>query len=69
VVGIFHRFERRVPAKHLMPVGPAASCQYMKLTTLETLRDALLFGGHVVTVPPDIAARARGAVERMVAVG
>jgi quinolinate synthase len=41
----------------------------MKMITLENLRDALRDGKHVVTVPPDIAERARRALERMVAIG
>ena len=68
-VGIIHRFERRVPAKSFTPVDPEASCQYMKLTTLAKLRDALLYGVHEVTVPTEIADRARIALERMVAIG
>ncbi|MGO9177720.1 MAG: quinolinate synthase NadA, partial [Candidatus Limnocylindrales bacterium] len=68
-VGILHRFSRRVPAKRFTPVDPGASCPYMKLTTLEKLRDALLHGVHEVSVPAEIADRARGAIARMVAVG
>jgi quinolinate synthase len=36
----------------------------MKMITLEKLRD----WQHVVTVAPDVADRARGAIERMVAI-
>ena len=41
----------------------------MKLTTLEKVRDALRDGEPRVTVEPEIAARARLAIERMVAIG
>ena len=41
----------------------------MKMITLEKLRDSLRDMNYQVTVPPDIAARARRAVERMVAIG
>ena len=41
----------------------------MKMITLEKLRDCLRDGKHVVTVPPETAARARLALERMVSLG
>jgi quinolinate synthase len=40
----------------------------MKMVTLEKLRDSLLDWKLVVAVPPEIAARARGAIDRMVAI-
>ena len=40
----------------------------MKMITLEKLRDSLRDWKHVVTVEPEIAERARGAIERMVAI-
>ena len=46
-----------------------AICKYMKMITLEKLRDSLRDWKHVVTVEPEIAARARGAIDRMVAIG
>ena len=41
----------------------------MKMITLENLRDSLRDWKHVVTVAPDIAERARGAIDRTAAVG
>ncbi len=41
-------------------------CRYMKMITLEKLRDSLRDMRHVVTVDPAVAARARGAIQRMV---
>ncbi len=41
----------------------------MKMITLEKLRDSLRDGKHRVTVDPETAARARLAIERMVAIG
>jgi quinolinate synthase len=41
----------------------------MKTITLPAVRDSLLLDQYHVTVPPDIAARARGAIDRMVALG
>ena len=43
-----------------------AVCRYMKLITLEKLRDSLRDMRHVVTVPTDVADRAAAAIERMV---
>jgi len=42
-------------------------CPHMKKITLEGVRDALVHLRHEVTVPADVAARARRAVERMLA--
>lgn len=47
---------------------PCNMCPHMKRITLENIRDALAFGQHEVTVDPDVSARARVAVERMLAV-
>ena len=41
----------------------------MKTITLENLRDSLREMRYEVTVPADVADRARGAIERMVAIG
>jgi len=41
----------------------------MKMITLEKTRDALRDWKFEVTVEPGIAERARGAIERMVAIG
>ena len=41
----------------------------MNIITLDNLRDSLRLMQHAVTVPDEIAARARRAVERMVALG
>ncbi len=49
-------------------VRPCNLCPHMKRITLENVRDALRDLKHVVDVDPAIAARARTAVERMLAV-
>ena len=41
----------------------------MKRITLANIRDALAIGQHEVTVPDEIIAPARRALERMLAVG
>jgi quinolinate synthase len=67
--GILHRLRLEAPGKTFEPVREDAVCRYMKLTTLEKVRDALRNGEPRVTVEPEIAARARLAIERMVAIG
>ncbi|CAB4699424.1 MAG: quinolinate synthase NadA [Actinobacteria bacterium] len=68
-VGILHRLRKEVPGKRFDPVREEASCKFMKMITLVKLRDALRDEKYVVTVDPEIADRARGAIERMVAIG
>jgi quinolinate synthase len=67
--GILHRLGKEVPEKTFEAVSEKAICQYMKLITLEKVRDSLREMKFEVTVPDEIAARARGALERMVAIG
>ena len=66
--GIIHRLQKDVPGKRFEAVSERAICRYMKMITLEKLRDSLRDWKHVVTVEPAIADRARGAIERMVAI-
>src|SRR5581483_11873011 len=67
--GILHRLQKEVPGKRFEPVRDDAVCRYMKLTTLEKVRDSLLHDQHRVEVEPELAERARLAIERMVAIG
>ena len=66
-IGIIHRLEKEAPGKRFEPVNRNAFCKYMKMITLEKLRDSLRDWKFEVTVEPEIAARARGAIDRMVA--
>jgi quinolinate synthase len=68
-IGIIHRLEKEAPGKRFEPVNRKAFCKYMKMITLEKLRDSLRDWKYEVEVEPEIAARARGAIERMVALG
>ena len=47
-------------------IGPCNMCPHMKRITLENIRDCLLYLRYEVTVPDDMADRARLAVQRMV---
>lgn len=44
-------------------------CPHMNEITLEQTRDALQYMQYVVEVPEEIRARARRAVDRMIAIG
>jgi quinolinate synthase len=68
-VGILHRLRRENPSKRFFAANERASCAYMKVTTLPKVRDALIRTQHRITVPEDVARRARRAIERMVAIG
>jgi quinolinate synthase len=67
--GIMHRMQQMAPAKEFIAADPEAVCAFMKTITLPAVRDSLLLDQYHITVPPDIAARARGAIDRMVALG
>jgi quinolinate synthase len=67
--GILHRLHKEAPGKKFEAVTERAICKYMKMITLEKLHDSLRDWKYEVTVEPEIAQRARGAIERMVALG
>ena len=67
--GVLHRLNRQAPDKRFIAVRESAVCGYMKTITLESIHRALRDMVYPVTVDAKIAARARVAIERMVAVG
>ena len=67
--GLLHGLRKAAPGKTFVNLTPRMLCPNMKLTTLAKVRDALAYRQFEVDVEPVIAARARTAVERMVAVG
>lgn len=67
--GLIHGLSKAAPEKTFFELSPKMICPNMKLTTLAKVRDALRDGAGEVKLDPDIAERARQAVERMVAVG
>ena len=68
-IGIIHRLEKEAPEKRFEPVNRKAFCKYMKMITLEKVRDSLRDWKYEVDVEPEIARRARGAIDRMVSLG
>jgi quinolinate synthase len=67
--GILHRMELESPDREFIPANRAAVCKYMKMITLPKLRDSLREMRYEVEVAPEIAARARLPIERMIAIG
>jgi quinolinate synthase len=67
-IGIIHRLEKEAPGKRFEPVNRKAFCKYMKMITLEKVRDSLRDWKYEIEVDAEIAARARGAINRMVAI-
>ncbi|MDD1695980.1 MAG: quinolinate synthase NadA [Methanoregula sp.] len=65
--GILHRFIRECPSKKCYPLSTAAICRNMKKTDLIKVRDTLITLQPQITVPEEIADRARCAIERMLA--
>jgi quinolinate synthase len=68
-VGILHRLRRENPNKTFYPANEHAVCAFMKVTTLPKVLSSLQRLEHRITVPEEIASRARLAIERMVAIG
>ena len=64
-VGIIDRLEKEAPGKEYIPAAEDAVCEYMKLTTLEKIYISLRDEVYRVTVPPEVAEKARRAIERM----
>jgi len=67
--GVLHRLRRENPDKEFLAADDSAECRYMKMITLEGLRDSLRDLKYEVTVPPAVAGRARLAIDRMLAIG
>jgi quinolinate synthase len=67
--GMLHQLRQANPAVRWEPVNPNAVCRFMKMTTPATLLRCLREGVEEVRVAPDVAARARRAVQAMISVG
>ncbi|OGD24493.1 MAG: quinolinate synthase [Candidatus Aminicenantes bacterium RBG_13_63_10] len=64
--GIIHRLKKENPAKDFHPAKVASLCVNMKKTSLAKVLTALERNQFRVVVAPDIARRARGAIEKMI---
>ena len=67
--GILHRLRKLVPGKEFIPIEAdrcsCAECEFMKLNTLEKLRDCLRDMTPRVSLPEDLRLRAAKPLERM----
>ncbi len=64
-VGILHRLRKENPNKTFYPATEESFCEFMKLNTLEKVLWSLEDLEYKVTVPPEIAQKARLSIERM----
>ena len=67
--GMLHRLRRELPHKTFIP-GPTdhcacADCRYMKMNTLDKLRDCLRDLSSQIVIPEDLRARAELPIRRM----
>ena len=68
-VGMLHQLRKAAPEIDFQAVNDKASCRYMKMITPAALLRCLVEGRDEVHVDEATAAAARGAVERMIAIG
>lgn len=64
-VGLLYRLKKENPDKNFYPVKITMLCPNMKITTLESVLNALKDMKYVIKVSEDIRIRAREALERM----
>jgi quinolinate synthase len=67
--GMLYPLRQAAPRANLIEANRMAFCKYMKMITLPKLRDSLREMKFEVSVPKEIAERARIPIERMVAIG
>ncbi|MGH3248354.1 MAG: quinolinate synthase NadA [Trebonia sp.] len=67
--GMLHQLRKANPSVSWEAVNPHATCRFMKMITAEALERCLRTGEAEVHVDPSVAARARHAVEAMIATG
>ncbi len=71
-IGEIAHMQREMPDKHFVPVMDIAVCRNMKTVTLANLLNVLEHLDHwqdfVVQVPPDVAAKAKHAIDRMITI-
>ncbi len=67
--GMLYPLQQAAPRANLIEANRMAFCKYMKMITLPKLRDSLREMKFEVSVPAEVAERARIPIERMVAIG
>jgi len=67
-VGIIHRLKKENPGKEFITAYEGAICPNMKLNTLERIYASLKEETHLITVPNQVAKKARKALEKMLTI-
>jgi quinolinate synthase len=67
-IGIIHTLQKENPDKEFIPASERAICPNMKKITLEKLLWSLEDMQYIITVPEETAAKAKKALDRMIAV-
>ena len=67
--GILHRLKKEYPDRKFIPVSEDAVCGYMKKITLEKVLWSLQDLKYEVKVLPETAAKAKRAIDRLIAIG
>jgi len=67
-VGNIYPLSKAAPGKTVIPASPEAICAYMKQNTLRKVYLSLRDGIHEITVDPELTARARLPIERMLSI-
>ncbi|WOQ15928.1 quinolinate synthase NadA [Raineyella sp. W15-4] len=68
-IGMLHQLRGANPHTTFEPVNPKAACPFMAMITPDKLLTTLRDGTDEVDVDAGVAAKARAAVERMIAIG
>lgn len=63
--GILHRMRKENPGKTFYAANEESVCDYMKMITLDNLRDALKYEQYEVKVPAEMAQKAYLPIDRM----
>jgi quinolinate synthase len=67
-INMMHRLRKENPKAEYLAANPKAACGFMAMITPTKLMATLETGRFEVTVPPDIADRARIPIERMISI-
>ncbi|MBT3865305.1 quinolinate synthase NadA [Candidatus Peregrinibacteria bacterium] len=64
-VGLLHRLREEFPDKKFIPATGLAECKYMKEIDLHNLYESLRDMKHVIDVDPEVARKAKSAIDEM----
>ena len=64
-VGTLHKLRKDNPGKEFIPVSDKIVCEYMKMSTLESVYEALRDEKYEVKIPSEISKRALEPITKM----